>query len=173
MSRKEKLFQWQHLWLICFRRGERKRFSPSSLSTFLQLLASWPVLIFPGISPIRKRWAVFVNAGAWRCPFAILFVSRHSPALECVYASCLQAIPKGTLLAIVTTTGIYLGVVWLTGTTCVRDASGLMAPALVDSGWTWDYPDCAWNSTCEYGLLNYFQVSAAKLIACLSISETF
>uniref|UniRef100_A0A914VQK0 Uncharacterized protein n=1 Tax=Plectus sambesii TaxID=2011161 RepID=A0A914VQK0_9BILA len=69
-----------------------------------------------------------------------------------------KAIPKGTLLAIATTTAIYLGAVWMTGTTCVRDATGLSAPILANDSWTWTDPDCVWNTTCQYGLMNYFQV---------------
>uniref|UniRef100_A0A914XM99 Solute carrier family 12 member 2 n=1 Tax=Plectus sambesii TaxID=2011161 RepID=A0A914XM99_9BILA len=69
-----------------------------------------------------------------------------------------MAIPKGTLLSIAVTTLIYLSTVWITGATCVRDATGLEAPTLANDSWKWIEPTCAANETCEYGLLNYFQV---------------
>uniref|UniRef100_A0A914X9Q7 Solute carrier family 12 member 2 n=1 Tax=Plectus sambesii TaxID=2011161 RepID=A0A914X9Q7_9BILA len=73
------------------------------------------------------------------------------------------AIPKGTLLAILTTTIIYLVSLWITGATCVRDAHGLtqnIINAANDSGilasinctTDWD------NGDCEYGLMNFFRV---------------
>jgi solute carrier family 12 sodium/potassium/chloride transporter 2 len=68
------------------------------------------------------------------------------------------AIPKGTLLSILVTTLIYLGTVWLTGTTAVRDASG--DGPLMYSNITSDYiiPPCASNATCQCGLMNYYMV---------------
>ncbi len=73
-----------------------------------------------------------------------------------------EAIPKGTLLAIVATTIIYLGAVWLTGSTCVRDAPGLLLNLPVNRTEFWTQPGlaCATNHTCPYGLLNYFQVAS-------------
>ncbi|EPB72965.1 amino acid permease [Ancylostoma ceylanicum] len=67
-----------------------------------------------------------------------------------------RAIPIGTLLAIGVTTVIYLATVWMTGSTCVRDADGLSAPMWNNSIFV--PPDCAANKTCPYGLMNYYQV---------------
>ncbi|KHN71137.1 Solute carrier family 12 member 2 [Toxocara canis] len=67
-----------------------------------------------------------------------------------------RAIPKGTLLAIAVTTMIYLLVVFMTGSTCVRDADGIIPPFVVNGAHS--IPDCTFNSTCPYGLMNYFQV---------------
>lgn len=66
-----------------------------------------------------------------------------------------NAIPLGTLLAIVVTTIIYLLIVVMTGSTCVRYADGV-SPYLVNGSII--EPDCAMNNTCRYGLMNYFQV---------------
>ncbi len=44
-----------------------------------------------------------------------------------------KAIPMGTLLAILITTLIYLGALWMTGATCVRDASGITQAMLVSA----------------------------------------
>ena len=68
------------------------------------------------------------------------------------------AIPKGTLLSILVTTIIYLGTVWLTGTTAVRDAAGDGPLMYSNSTNTYITPQCAQNETCEFGLMNYFQV---------------
>ncbi|KAL5275699.1 SLC12A1 family protein [Megaselia abdita] len=63
-----------------------------------------------------------------------------------------KSIPKGTILAIVITTGTYLVMVLMAGATVARDATGNVTQ-LVD----WSFLDC--NSTlCEYGLQNSFQV---------------
>ncbi|WKY10102.1 hypothetical protein Q1695_002448 [Nippostrongylus brasiliensis] len=67
-----------------------------------------------------------------------------------------HAIPVGTLLAIAVTTTVYLATVWMTGSTCVRDADGIFPPSWNGSVFT--PPDCAFNSSCPYGLMNYFQV---------------
>ncbi|EYC27812.1 hypothetical protein Y032_0008g197 [Ancylostoma ceylanicum] len=67
-----------------------------------------------------------------------------------------RAIPIGTLLAIGVTTVIYLATVWMTGSTCVRDADGLSAPMWNNSIFV--PPDCAANKTCPYGLMNYYQI---------------
>uniref|UniRef100_A0A914WXK5 Solute carrier family 12 member 3 n=1 Tax=Plectus sambesii TaxID=2011161 RepID=A0A914WXK5_9BILA len=69
-----------------------------------------------------------------------------------------KSIPKGTLWAILGTTLLYLSTVWLTGSTCVRDAMEYGAPLLANGTWEWLSPPCALNHTCTYGLLNYFQV---------------
>jgi amino acid transporter len=69
-----------------------------------------------------------------------------------------RAIPKGTLYAIAFTTAVYLAIVWLTGTTCVRDATGFDIPQLSVTALGYVQPDCVFNGTCPYGLMNYFQV---------------
>uniref|UniRef100_A0A914E877 Uncharacterized protein n=1 Tax=Acrobeloides nanus TaxID=290746 RepID=A0A914E877_9BILA len=88
-----------------------------------------------------------------------------------------RAIPLGTLLAIFVTTLIYLGTVWTTGFTCLRDADGDNIPQLLNDTLTYSgiseivtehytpnpiqeyvVPDCAFNGTCPYGLMNFFQV---------------
>uniref|UniRef100_A0A0M3IU96 AA_permease domain-containing protein n=2 Tax=Ascaris lumbricoides TaxID=6252 RepID=A0A0M3IU96_ASCLU len=71
-----------------------------------------------------------------------------------------RAIPKGTLLAIAVTTVIYLLVVVMTGSTCVRDADGIIAPMVINGSYV--TPDCVFNSSCPYGLMNYFQVMEAE-----------
>ncbi|KAK5977421.1 Amino acid permease, partial [Trichostrongylus colubriformis] len=66
-----------------------------------------------------------------------------------------RAIPIGTLLAIAVTTSVYLATVWMTGSTCVRDADGINPPMW--NGTVFIPPDCAANGTCPYGLMNFFQ----------------
>ncbi len=70
-----------------------------------------------------------------------------------------EAIPKGTLLAILLTTIVYVGAVWMTGATCVREASGLVA-ALLSTNESAPVASCqGTNGTgCSYGLLHYAQV---------------
>lgn len=75
-----------------------------------------------------------------------------------------SAIPKGTLLAILVTSIIYLGTLWMTGTTTVRDATGLGPPlTYLNGSYTYIAPACVANQTCPYGLLNYFQVYSLLL----------
>ncbi|CAD5228295.1 unnamed protein product [Bursaphelenchus xylophilus] len=84
-----------------------------------------------------------------------------------------KALPLGTLLAIGFTTVLYSIVVLAVGFTVVRDADGLMIPAILntivasnDSDWSTfslsfasrQTPSCSVNNTCEYGTLNYFQI---------------
>ncbi|KAI6225165.1 Amino acid permease-associated region domain containing protein [Aphelenchoides fujianensis] len=90
-------------------------------------------------------------------------------------ANAQKAIPKGTLIAILFTTLVYLLLVTVTGSTCLRDADGLHLPTLLTEVWNttvdasppsvpstpfaayWQ-PHCVNNGTCPYGLMNYFQV---------------
>lgn len=86
-----------------------------------------------------------------------------------------KAIPKGTLIAIVFTTFVYLLLVITTGATCLRDSDGIHFPTLLTGYWnssidglspiepasslaSYYAPACSANETCPYGLMNYFQV---------------
>ncbi|CDW54508.1 solute carrier family 12 [Trichuris trichiura] len=60
-----------------------------------------------------------------------------------------KSIPKGTLLGIAVTTVLYLSGIWLTGATCIRNASGSL-----DDLYNGTIAACAENSTCHHGLLN-------------------
>jgi solute carrier family 12 sodium/potassium/chloride transporter 2 len=73
------------------------------------------------------------------------------------------AIPKGTLLANTITMLIYLGTVWIMGTTAVRDASGDTPLLYSNSSFDYIMPSCADNETCKFGIINYFQVRNLKL----------
>ncbi|KRY40027.1 Bumetanide-sensitive sodium-(potassium)-chloride cotransporter [Trichinella spiralis] len=64
-----------------------------------------------------------------------------------------KAIPKGTILGVSITSVLYMAVLWLTGITCIRDASGSVSD-LVNGTIT----ACAANNTCLYGLHNYFHI---------------
>uniref|UniRef100_A0A0N5AW68 Solute carrier family 12 member 2 n=1 Tax=Syphacia muris TaxID=451379 RepID=A0A0N5AW68_9BILA len=72
-----------------------------------------------------------------------------------------KAIPLGTLLAIAVTTVIYLAVVIMTGSTCVRYATGDTIPSFSLNG-SFEQPDCAFNQTCKYGLMSYYQVMESE-----------
>ncbi|CAA9998676.1 unnamed protein product, partial [Nesidiocoris tenuis] len=63
------------------------------------------------------------------------------------------AIPKGTILAIILTTGSYLLMALLSGSAVLRDASGNVTEYLNGTG---TFADCS-NRTCMYGLQNSFQ----------------
>ncbi|CAD5232278.1 unnamed protein product [Bursaphelenchus xylophilus] len=86
-----------------------------------------------------------------------------------------KAIPLGTLIAIAFTTVIYFFLILVTGSTAVRDADGIHLPHLISSSnsstisgsyglpnpqplASYLLPSCAVNSTCPYGLQNYFQI---------------
>lgn len=85
-----------------------------------------------------------------------------------------KSIPLGTLLSIGLTTIIYMIVVIITGSTCVRYADGVNFPELISSfnpisnvnepyknDWifiSYKSPPCSVNNSCPYGLMNYFQV---------------
>uniref|UniRef100_A0A5S6QII0 Solute carrier family 12 member 2 n=1 Tax=Trichuris muris TaxID=70415 RepID=A0A5S6QII0_TRIMR len=64
-----------------------------------------------------------------------------------------KAIPKGTIIGVTITSILYLAVLWLTGATCVRDASGLVED--LNNGML---SACAINQTCNYGLHNYYHI---------------
>uniref|UniRef100_A0A5S6R3N1 Solute carrier family 12 member 2 n=1 Tax=Trichuris muris TaxID=70415 RepID=A0A5S6R3N1_TRIMR len=70
-----------------------------------------------------------------------------------------KSIPKGTLLGILTTTILYLSGIWLTGTTCIRNASGRLEDLYNGS-----ITACAENSTCQYGLLNSNEVMQSESV---------
>ncbi|XP_070763236.1 solute carrier family 12 member 3 [Enoplosus armatus] len=78
------------------------------------------------------------------------------------------AIPKGTLLAIFWTTISYIIISATIGSCVVRDASGLLNDTLSPSSpgedcvglacrYGWDFTECINNSTCAYGISNYYQ----------------
>ncbi|OUC40078.1 amino acid permease [Trichinella nativa] len=64
-----------------------------------------------------------------------------------------NAIPKGTLLAILITSSVYCVCVLATGFTCLKDASGVLDDLRLGT-----LSNCAASENCTYGLLNYFQV---------------
>uniref|UniRef100_A0AC34QDX9 Uncharacterized protein n=1 Tax=Panagrolaimus sp. JU765 TaxID=591449 RepID=A0AC34QDX9_9BILA len=79
-----------------------------------------------------------------------------------------KAIPLGTLLAIFVTTLVYVATIWVTGSTCVRDADGINYP-MIDPNSTSIFgsyiaPECVANETCKYGLMNFFQVMEAESV---------
>ncbi|KRX36819.1 Solute carrier family 12 member 2 [Trichinella nativa] len=63
-----------------------------------------------------------------------------------------NAIPKGTLLAILITSSVYCVCVLATGFTCLKDASGVLDDLRLGT-----LSNCAASENCTYGLLNYFQ----------------
>ncbi|XP_069610065.1 solute carrier family 12 member 2 isoform X1 [Ranitomeya imitator] len=76
-----------------------------------------------------------------------------------------QAIPKGTLLAILITTIVYAGVAVSVGSCMVRDASGILNDTLssavtncTDAACKLDYNFSYCKPDCKYGLMNSFQV---------------
>nr|DBA23309.1 TPA: hypothetical protein GDO54_014236 [Pyxicephalus adspersus] len=75
------------------------------------------------------------------------------------------AIPKGTLLAILITTVVYMGVAVSVGSCVVRDASGNVNDTLsaavtncTDAACHLNYNFSSCKPYCEYGLMNNFQV---------------
>ncbi|KIH59090.1 hypothetical protein ANCDUO_10692 [Ancylostoma duodenale] len=62
------------------------------------------------------------------------------------------AIPRGTLSAILVSTIVYISVLLIAGTTYERDADGIVTPD------PFNQPDCYYNYTCPFGLLNYYQI---------------
>lgn len=76
-----------------------------------------------------------------------------------------QAIPKGTLLAILITTVVYMGVAVSVGSCVVRDASGNVNDTLsaavtncTDAACKLNYNFSYCKPKCDYGLMNDFQV---------------
>ncbi|XP_039988108.1 solute carrier family 12 member 3 [Xiphias gladius] len=78
------------------------------------------------------------------------------------------AIPRGTLMAISWTTVSYLIISATIGSCVVRDASGVLNNTLSSSSssedcvglacqYGWDFSKCINNSTCIYGISNYYQ----------------
>ncbi|KAM4878899.1 solute carrier family 12 member 2 [Sylvia borin] len=78
-----------------------------------------------------------------------------------------SAIPKGTLLAILITTLVYVGIAVSVGSCVVRDATGNVNDTIV-TGLTnctaaacklnYDFSSCQSQAGCHYGLMNNFQV---------------
>lgn len=73
-----------------------------------------------------------------------------------------KGIPKGTLWAIILSTIVYIALDWLAAASVLRDASGLLPVAVAVNGTisnaTSSIKDCSVDFTCEYGLMNDFQV---------------
>ncbi|KAK7115937.1 solute carrier family 12 member 3-like [Littorina saxatilis] len=65
------------------------------------------------------------------------------------------AIPKGTFLAILLTTIVYLAIIWITGSCMLRDAIGDATTIATNVTLTLDdIRHCGDNTTCEYGMHN-------------------
>ena len=68
------------------------------------------------------------------------------------------AVPRGTLLAILISTAVYLLLGWLIGSVYLREAAGILVLAANDT-----VSSCTTQVCNEYGLLHDFQVFAIKL----------
>lgn len=64
-----------------------------------------------------------------------------------------KAVPRGTLLAILISTVVYLLLGWLIGSVYLREAAGILVLAANDT-----VPSCTMQVCNEYGLLHDFQV---------------
>uniref|UniRef100_H0VR92 Solute carrier family 12 member 2 n=1 Tax=Cavia porcellus TaxID=10141 RepID=H0VR92_CAVPO len=104
--------------------------------------------------------------------FAIFFPAATGILAGAKYLSCLlfqdpqSAIPKGTLLAILITTLVYIGIAVSVGSCVVRDATGNVNDTIVTEltnctsaacKLNFDFSSCE-KSHCSYGLMNNFQV---------------
>ncbi|NXH23726.1 S12A2 protein, partial [Myiagra hebetior] len=78
-----------------------------------------------------------------------------------------SAIPKGTLLAILITTLVYVGIAVSVGSCVVRDATGSVNDTIVTEltncttaacKLNYDFSSCQSQTGCHYGLMNNFQV---------------
>ncbi|XP_060617978.2 solute carrier family 12 member 2 isoform X1 [Anolis sagrei] len=78
-----------------------------------------------------------------------------------------SAIPKGTLLAILITTIVYMGIAVSVGSCVVRDASGSINDTIIHEltncttaacKLNFDFSSCVKADTCRYGLMHNFQV---------------
>ena len=75
-----------------------------------------------------------------------------------------KAVPKGTLLAILISTAVYIMLAWFVGSCVEREALGVVREALKNDA-NQTLASCAMQE-CKYGLLNDFQVghSAVQLL---------
>ena len=71
-----------------------------------------------------------------------------------------KGIPKGTLWAILISTIVYVALDWLAGACVMRDASGVVLAVINQTINATGVPPqhCSVENTCEYGLMNDFQV---------------
>lgn len=67
-----------------------------------------------------------------------------------------KAVPKGTLLAILISTLVYIMLAWFVGSCVEREALGF-APGVMQNSTNQSLASCA-QQQCQYGLLNDFQV---------------
>lgn len=72
-----------------------------------------------------------------------------------------RQMPIGLLSGIAASTFVYVVGIWMIGATVLRDASGLHSPVFDNISATWMPPECVHNFTCQYGLMNFFQVCVA------------
>ena len=79
-----------------------------------------------------------------------------------------KAVPKGTLLAILISTLVYVMLAWFVGACVEREALGVVQEAL-SNGTNETLASCAVQE-CQYGLLNDFQVSLVEQIRPLVFS---
>lgn len=54
---------------------------------------------------------------------------------------------------------MYVLAVIACGATVLRDASGLEIPIIDQNTGLWQIPECAFNNSCKYGLMNFYQIA--------------
>lgn len=77
-----------------------------------------------------------------------------------------SAVPKGTLVAILISTTVYIMLAWLVGAVYLRDASGIIAASVynvTNASNSTSVVSCVFPN-CKFGLLNDFQVKQAYRI---------
>uniref|UniRef100_A0A0N4ZUH8 Solute carrier family 12 member 9 n=1 Tax=Parastrongyloides trichosuri TaxID=131310 RepID=A0A0N4ZUH8_PARTI len=68
-------------------------------------------------------------------------------------------VPLGLFTSLATTFIMYIIGVIASGATMLRDASGTEFPRMDNESLNWIQPDCVFNSTCRYGIMNFYPVA--------------
>uniref|UniRef100_A0A669BMA5 Solute carrier family 12 member 2 n=1 Tax=Oreochromis niloticus TaxID=8128 RepID=A0A669BMA5_ORENI len=144
----------------------------SHVGFYTLLYQSWPLIFFLSASIMWENIGPDFRGETFFSVFAIFFPAATGILAGANISGDLadpqMAIPKGTLLAILITGIVYLGVAVSTGSCILRDASGNVNDTISSQfmancstaacKFGYDFSTCKNEDTCRYGLHRDFQV---------------
>uniref|UniRef100_A0A0N5BR99 Solute carrier family 12 member 9 n=1 Tax=Strongyloides papillosus TaxID=174720 RepID=A0A0N5BR99_STREA len=105
----------------------------------------------------------FRNDNTFITVFGVFFPGFTGMMAGVMFADNLQDpgrdVPLGLFTSLGTTFIMYIIGVIASGATMLRDASGTEFPQMDNESMAWITPECAFNSTCRYGIMNFYPVA--------------
>uniref|UniRef100_A0A0K0DW58 Solute carrier family 12 member 9 n=1 Tax=Strongyloides stercoralis TaxID=6248 RepID=A0A0K0DW58_STRER len=105
----------------------------------------------------------FRNDNTFITVFGVFFPGFTGMMAGVMFADNLQDpgrdVPLGLFTSLGTTFIMYIIGVIASGATMLRDASGIESPKMDNNSMNWIPPECSFNNTCRYGIMNFYPVA--------------